>query len=132
MGRLPQTHCKQGHAFTPENTGRSGKSRACLTCQRVRDKLRYRNDPNRREKVLTRARSQRRETTKASPGKSHCRNGHLMSEKNTSWEVAASGAKVRRCRTCKSARNRRRRRLHDKLWNLPHVSRWLPSMGAIL
>jgi HNH endonuclease len=32
-----QTHCKHGHAFTPENTiwrGPDGRHRDCLTCQR--------------------------------------------------------------------------------------------------
>jgi len=27
-----KTHCKYGHAFTPENTGRNGKGRRCKVC----------------------------------------------------------------------------------------------------
>ena len=32
--RLP-THCKQGHEFTPENTYRKSKQRACRTCHKA-------------------------------------------------------------------------------------------------
>ena len=31
-----KTHCKHGHPFTPENTGRSTKGRYCRTCDRLR------------------------------------------------------------------------------------------------
>jgi hypothetical protein len=30
-----QTHCKHGHEFTPENTGRQGAGRYCRTCHRA-------------------------------------------------------------------------------------------------
>lgn len=37
----PRTHCKHGHAFTPENTyWAKGKYRQCRTCHRNREKER--------------------------------------------------------------------------------------------
>lgn len=44
--RPPQTHCKRGHEFTPENTriGASG-SRFCIACGRERDRRRYSKEP---------------------------------------------------------------------------------------
>ena len=34
-----KTHCKRGHAFTPENTYLLGNSRSCRVCQRERSRL---------------------------------------------------------------------------------------------
>lgn len=30
-----KTHCKRGHEFTPENTGKQKKGRYCVTCRRA-------------------------------------------------------------------------------------------------
>lgn len=32
--KTQQTHCKQGHEFTPENTKQTTRQRTCLTCSR--------------------------------------------------------------------------------------------------
>ena len=40
--RPAKTHCKWGHEFTEENTGRNGGKRVCRTC----DNARHRNDYN--------------------------------------------------------------------------------------
>lgn len=37
-----KTHCPQGHAYTPENTGRNSHGRRCLTCHRERERARQR------------------------------------------------------------------------------------------
>ncbi len=30
-----KTHCKRGHEFTPENTGKQKNGRYCVTCRRA-------------------------------------------------------------------------------------------------
>lgn len=35
-----KTHCKQGHAFTPENIYRTSRGRECLTCMGLRSSVR--------------------------------------------------------------------------------------------
>ena len=39
-----KTHCKRGHAFTPENTGPNNRPewRVCLECKRAKARERYR------------------------------------------------------------------------------------------
>lgn len=36
-----KTHCKHGHAFTPENTRRSQRGRECKACNNARHRARY-------------------------------------------------------------------------------------------
>jgi hypothetical protein len=43
------THCKHGHEWTPENTGRDGSSRRCLTCKRKRQ-IEYKRRRKERER----------------------------------------------------------------------------------
>lgn len=38
--RRNQTHCKRGHPFDAQNTGRQGKQRFCRTCRRESDRAR--------------------------------------------------------------------------------------------
>lgn len=42
-----KTHCKSGHAFTPENTYLLGNSRSCRVCQRERSR-RYKERTSRK------------------------------------------------------------------------------------
>lgn len=56
MPRTRQTHCKQGHEFTPENTQwydhPSGKpQRKCKLCRNAAIRKRYKDDPVFREKL---------------------------------------------------------------------------------
>jgi hypothetical protein len=41
MMRRRKTHCYMGHEYTPENTKVSKSGRACKTCQRINDRLRF-------------------------------------------------------------------------------------------
>lgn len=44
--KMHQTHCKNGHAFTPENTRlRDGKTRVCRKCNAIKQKT-HRNKLN--------------------------------------------------------------------------------------
>lgn len=41
-GHARQTHCGQGHEYTPENTSRTRRgARVCKICERQRQRLRY-------------------------------------------------------------------------------------------
>lgn len=38
LRKTEQTHCVQGHEFTPENTKQTAKQRICLACSRARSR----------------------------------------------------------------------------------------------
>lgn len=68
--RAKQTHCKNGHPFTEENTRKSQKGeRVCKTCNREWYRLRY-------------ARERKRPRVYLAP--THCRRGHEFTPEN-SW-----------------------------------------------
>ena len=41
LPRTPRTHCNEGHAFTPENTGWHHGRRFCRECNRAYQRARY-------------------------------------------------------------------------------------------
>lgn len=80
-----QTHCKHGHEYTPENTGRTTTGfRTCRECAR----LRVNPGPRRRFK-------------------DRCPSGHFYTLENT-WRNKHG---VRFCRTCQSLAGRKRYRV---------------------
>lgn len=85
MSKSNRTHCKQGHAYTSENTrvGENGKRR-CKTCQSER-------------------RAKWHEGHGAiHPAKTYCPKGHLFDDENTIWEGRGSGVR-RTCAACQRA-----------------------------
>lgn len=50
--RMPRTHCKRGHEYTPENTYVSSSGRACLTCKRDKQREHYERN---RDQYIARA-----------------------------------------------------------------------------
>lgn len=46
-----RTHCSQGHAYTPENTGKDGKGRCCRTCKRSRFNIWLEEDGNKERRA---------------------------------------------------------------------------------
>lgn len=97
-----RTHCRRGHALTPENLYVAGKSRrGCLTCRRDRERL-YGARRAEHERVL---RQRRRDMgaayeppQAAGPLKTHCKRGHEFSEENT-FEDKATGRRA--CKICR-------------------------------
>ena len=92
MGRLRQTRCKQGHAFTAENTevytsavGRVW--RRCKACNSQNRKARY--TPNYQPRT-------------------HCMRGHELTAANTYAYVSKQGNKIRDCKQCATEKNHRR------------------------
>lgn len=41
MARPRATHCKRGHAYTPENTVTEAFGKSCRTCKNANAKIRY-------------------------------------------------------------------------------------------
>jgi group I intron endonuclease len=81
-----QTHCKLGHEFTPENTGRNSKGgRICRICKNTRERKYY--GPLKPPK----------------PPITHCVNGHELTPENV-WLRGT----VRCCRACNRERQRAR------------------------
>lgn len=56
----PNTHCKNGHAFTPENTYQSKRQRHCRACQKAKYQ-RARADPDRYAALLAASAAGKRE-----------------------------------------------------------------------
>jgi hypothetical protein len=86
-GAVKKTHCKHGHEFNEENTGRKKKSgrRYCKTCNMSRNLL------------VTNGRTMgqhRRDMT-------HCKFGHEFTEENTRYSNGKRG-----CRTCGKIRSK--------------------------
>lgn len=85
-GNAEKTHCKRGHAFTPENTGLHrrewGVERVCLTCLRMHSRMHA-------------ARVAKRPIHPH--GSTHCRYGHEYTPENTYYRKTGG----RKCRACK-------------------------------
>jgi hypothetical protein len=89
------THCKNGHEFTPENTGRNPNgTRKCKACHHARSARSYHK---RKQEMWVRA-------TRQSKVQTHCKWGHEFSAENT--YLAANGS--RHCRACRRDRRRAR------------------------
>lgn len=102
-----KTHCKQGHEYTPENTGRRlNGQRWCRACNNAARMRRFQKNgrPSRSKYAV--------ETTIAVPRgpqfKTHCRNGHELTDANV--RLRSDGHK--QCRTCEQDNRRRWRALH--------------------
>lgn len=106
MVNARKTHCKHGHEFTPENTGRHAKrgSRYCKTCLRAHA-ARYARSPDRRPRV---GHHQLRKT--------HCPQGHPYEGENLMvWRGQ------RKCRTCATALWRSRSKAGKPPESLPQI-----------
>jgi len=94
-----KTHCLNGHELAGDNlrivnTSAEGPRRMCRTCDNARS----------RERQRTRRAAKSKEIVP----RTHCANGHELTEENVCWRRAASDV-VRRCRTCEQNRARRYR-----------------------
>lgn len=91
-----RTHCKHGHEFTEENTGRGpGGSRRCRECERIKDRRLY-----------AKAKANGAHPNIVNGEKTHCKHGHEFTPENTRME--RNGTK-RACRTCGKLREQARR-----------------------
>jgi len=88
-----KTKCKNGHAFTPENTRIVSKGvhhgRRCIACEKINRRKRNKGTPS--SPQLNRA-------------KTHCPSGHPYSGENLHVET---GTGKRRCRICMRSSNKR-------------------------
>lgn len=84
-----KTHCNRGHAFTAENTIRTGRgARACRACRDITNKERLRRNPGEPRRV-------------SNAKKTHCKRGHPLSGPNLRMV-----GPVRECRICRIASGR--------------------------
>lgn len=115
------THCPADHEYTEENTyfypdGRRG-CRACLKGKGAARYQRLKNDPAFREQRRLSQRRRRPPKPRKVPAerrkgvarrqpKTHCPNGHLLSDDNVYWRKAKSprGKPARQCKTCTKER----------------------------
>lgn len=88
-----ETHCRQGHEFTPENTRvNSIGRRRCRTCERIVESRRVRPKKER-------------------PRLEQCKRGHAFDAANTITEIKPNGTPHRRCRACHNYRQKERDRV---------------------
>ena len=111
-----KTHCSRGHEFTAENTriftlqtsNGPRERRNCRTCERMWQKI-----ARARKGKLAEKPDVQNPRPPGTP-KTHCRNGHELTEENTYWhESAETTARYPQCRTCaneSAARYRDRKR----------------------
>lgn len=93
-----KTHCKRGHAFTPENTITQPRGRGCRTCTNAN----AREAQGRLRKAKADASGPRER-----PKKTHCKQGHEYTEETT--YIDAKGH-----RDCKVCRRESMRRFRQK------------------
>ena len=85
------THCPKGHEYTPENTYVNNGARYCRQCNLLKGRKYETYDPKRHGAHEA--------------AKTHCKNGHLFDEANTTWVKTSSGV-GRHCKTCDRERRR--------------------------
>jgi len=109
-GRLKsgRTHCRRGHAFTPENTLTAARGRECLACRRQIAREHYRTMRG-GSVCVRRTRAEIDAATIDVPADraSTCRRGHPLTPENTYVFVDRAGHVCRHCRACRDFRLRR-------------------------
>ena len=93
-----RTHCKRGHAFTPENTRLYNGFRTCRACVVLRFKVK--RDPLYQEVGAS--------------SSLYCKRGHPKFGKGMRLIATATGTLVRVCRTCSADNTARHKRENDE------------------
>lgn len=100
-----KTHCIQGHPFSPENTYRGKRGRACITCRKLR--------------TADKARVAKEQGVRYAPTKTHCAHGHPLTPDNVFHNLGRP-----RCKTCNRENLRKRtptqRRGYAKAYDTTH------------